>query len=157
MPLINNNPAMKTGFGGIGMYLFPISRADTISPPSTLLLVGLYSINKSYVLGLPAALFFGEDKYRITAAAFTTRMNLDFTYNLEGNDIKLVYSELRTMYTAEFSRAIAQNLFLGLMYSGIQTRYKFDQGSDEENNFTRELFSLLEIRDNFVSSFGLKA
>jgi outer membrane protein assembly factor BamA len=157
MPLINNNPTMKTGFGGIGMYLFPVSRADTISPPSTLMLVGLYSTNKSYVFGLPAALFFAEDKYRITAAVFATRMNLDFTYDLEGNDIKLVYSELRTVYAAEFSRAIAQNLFLGLMYSGIDTRYKFDQGSDEENDSTRELFNLLEIRDSFVSSLGLKA
>jgi len=157
MPLINNNPTMKTGFGGIGMYLFPMSRSDTISPPSTLMLVGLYSTNKSYVFGLPAALFFAEDKYRITAAVFATRMNLDFTYDLEGNDIKLVYSELRAVYAAEFSRAIAQNLFLGLMYSGIQTRYKFDQGSDAENDFSRELFELLEIQDNFVSSIGLKA
>jgi len=148
---------MKTGFGGIGMYLFPMSRSDTISPPSTLMLVGLYSTNKSYVFGLPAALFFAEDKYRITAAVFATRMNLDFTYDLEGNDIKLVYSELRAVYAAEFSRAIAQNLFLGLMYSGIQTRYKFDQGSDAENDFSRELFELLEIQDNFVSSIGLKA
>ena len=109
MPMINNNPTMKTGFGGIGMYLFPMSRADTISPPSTLMFIDLYSTNKSYVFGLPAALFFGEDKYRATAAVFTTRMNMDFTYDIgEQHDIKLVYSELRTIYFLEFSRQVAK-------------------------------------------------
>ena len=34
MPLINNSPAMKTGFGGICMYMFTADRNDNISPAS---------------------------------------------------------------------------------------------------------------------------
>ena len=80
MPLINNNPVMKTGFGGIGMYMFAVNPDDEVSPPSTAMLYGLYSTNKSYIFMLPLGLFLKEDTYRITAAVATMRMNNEGFY-----------------------------------------------------------------------------
>ncbi len=43
-------------------------------------------------------LFLAENKYCMTGAGITMRMNMDFTYDVNGNDLKLVYSELKTIY-----------------------------------------------------------
>ena len=156
MPLINNNPVMKTSFGGIGMYLFDANKKDTISPPSTVMLMGLYSTNKSYIFLLPTALFLNDDYFRITGAVMTSRINNSFVYDYEGNDVTLVYSELRWMYIAEFSVQLLNNFYTGLMYTGFQTKYKFDEGSADENNITQSLFNQLGVEDNFTSSIGVK-
>lgn len=57
--------------------------------------------------------------------------------------------------TFEYSRKIIGNFYLGGLYLGMKTDYKFDQGSDEENEFTEEFFEENGIEDNFVSSLGL--
>jgi outer membrane protein assembly factor BamA len=157
MPLVNSNPAMKTGFGGIGMYLFPVNKDDEVSPPSVVGLTGLYSTNKSYVFALPAMFYLAEDTYRIMGAAAVIRVNNDFTYETDVGDVGVVYSELRTVFGLEFSRKIANRTYLGLLYSGGDTRYRFDQGSDLGNELARLLFRALGIGDNFSSSLGLKA
>lgn len=156
MPLINNNPVMKTSFGGIGMYMFPFSKADTISPPSTAMIMGLYSTNNSYIFLVPTALFFGNDYYRIMAALITSRINNNFVYDYERSDVTLVYSELRWMYYAEFSMQMLNDFYAGILYAGFLTNYKYDQGSEEENNFTRTFFTQLGVEDNFTSSIGIK-
>ncbi len=154
MPLINNNPVMKTGFGGIGMYMFA-NPDDEVSPPSTAMLYGLYSTNKSYMFLLPVSLFLKQDTYRITAAVATMRMNNNFVYEADIGNLRLVYSELRTFYFIAANRRLAPNLYAGILYNGSQTRYRFDQGSKQENDFTQDLFTKLGIGDNFVSSLGI--
>ena len=42
-----------------------------------------------------------------------------------------------------------------MVYLGTKTKYKFDQGSEQENDFTRDFFAQNGIADNFVSSIGL--
>jgi len=153
MPLINNNPVMKTGFGGIGMYMFS-NPDDEVSPPSTAMFYGLYSTNKSYMALLPVGLFFKEDTWRLSAAVGTMRINNDFTYETENDNLRLVYSELRTFYFIAANRRFAPNLYAGMLYTGSQARYRFDQGSAEENEFTKALFEQLGIGDNFISSLG---
>ncbi len=37
---------------------------------------------------------------------------------------------------------------------GVKTRYRFDQGTDEENDFTEEFFEEHDITDNFIFSLG---
>ena len=157
MPLISSNPTMKTGFGGIAMYMFPVNKSDEISPPSMVMLYGLYSTNRSYAFAVPAMVYLSEDTYRIGAAAAAIRVNNDFTYETDAGDFQLVYSELRTVIALEVSRNISDRFYLGLLYSGMDTRYRFDQGSDEQNELTRLLFQSLGIGDAFTSSLGVKA
>jgi len=42
-----------------------------------------------------------------------------------------------------------------MVYLGTQTRYRFNRGSDLENEIAREFFRQNGIEDNFVSSVGL--
>lgn len=156
VPLINNNPAMKWGFGGMVMYMFRVNQEDEISPPSLVSLAGLYSTNKSYIAGLFSQLFFAEDKYRVVGGLGTSRINNDFEYDFGFiTPVRLVYSELRSFFGAQLSREITNNIYVGLQYSGVQTKYRFDQGTEEQNRFAEELFDSLGITDDFKSSIGL--
>lgn len=155
LPLITSNPAMKTGFGAMPMYFFKFNKQDTLSPPSIVSLYALYTTNKSYVFVPSAKLFWNEDKNRVNVYAGTMRINNDFDYEIEGEDLHLVFSELRSFVSAEYSRKIIGDFYLGGLYLGTKTKYKFDQGSDEENEFTKDFFEKNGIEDNFISSLGL--
>ena len=155
IPIVSNNPTMKTGFGAMAMYMFKTNKEDTISPPSVISLGGLYSTNKSHVFMVGGKLYWKEDKNRLTLGIGDVRVNNDMLYENEGNDLHLVFSELRTFISAEYSHKIVSNFYLGVLYLGTQTNYKFDQGTQEENDFTEEFFKQKGIKDNFVSSIGL--
>ena len=155
LPLITNNPAMKTGFGAMPMFFFKLKKNDTISPPSMLILYGVYTTNKSHILIPAARLFWNEDKNRMNIAAGNVRINNDFSYDVEGEELQLVFSEIRSFVTAEYSRKVFGDFYVGALYLGMKTDYKFDQGSDEENEFTKDFFEENGIEDNFVSSIGL--
>ncbi|TAJ14352.1 hypothetical protein DMA11_05720 [Marinilabiliaceae bacterium JC017] len=153
-PLIINNPAMKTGFGALSMYFFRINQDDDTSPPSVVSLMGLYSTNSSYFFAPSARLFWNEDKNRATVTSGTLRVNNDFEYDLDDDPVNLVFSELRYFLVCEYSRKIIGDFYAGILYSGIKTNYRFDQGTIEENNFARNFFQQNDIDDNFISSFG---
>ncbi len=154
LPIINNNPAMKTGFGAMSMYFFKFDSEDKLSP-SLATLIGLYTSNKSYIF-IPAARFYwNQDKNRAFFGGGTIRINNNFMYENEGTDLNLVFSELRQFITLEYSRKVISDFFIGMLYLGTKTSYKFDQGTSQENDFTRDFFEQNEISDNFVSSIGL--
>ncbi|HSR59735.1 MAG TPA: BamA/TamA family outer membrane protein [Robiginitalea sp.] len=155
VPLVSNSPVMKTGFGGLGMYFFKADKEDTESPPSLVSLYAIYTTNNSYIFTPFGRFFWNHDKNRASLGFGTLRVNNDFIYDEQGNDIRLVYSEIRSFVTAEYSRKIVHDFYLGLLYLGTKTNYKFDQGTDAENDFTREFFAQNNIADNFVSSLGL--
>ena len=156
LPLIINNPAFQTGFGAVPMYFFKFDKEDQHSPPSMASVIGLYSTNKSYVLLGSARLFWNEDRNRASIAFGPTRVNYDFVYETdEGQDIQLVYSELRNFIVLEYSRKIIGDFYLGVLYLGTQTNYRFNEGTDEQNEFTKRFFEENDIKDNFISSLGL--
>ena len=155
VPLITNSPVMDTGFGGLGMYFFKIDKEDKASPPSLASIYAIYTTNNSYIFIPSGRFFWNEDKNRASFGVGTARINNDFTYDDQGNDLRLVYSELRNFITAEYSRKIIGEFYLGMLYLGTKTAYKFDQGTEEENDFTKGFFAQNEIDDNFVSSIGL--
>jgi len=155
VPLVNNSPAMETGFGGLGMYFFKFDNEDEKSPPSLAALYAVYSTNDSYIFTPFGRFFWNEDRNRASLGTGTLRINNNFTYDLEGEDLRLIFSELRTFVTAEYSRRIIGEFYLGMVYLGTQTRYRFNRGSDLENEIAREFFRQNGIEDNFVSSVGL--
>jgi outer membrane protein assembly factor BamA len=155
IPVVTNSPAMETGFGGLGLYFFNINKNDTISPPSLMSLYAIYSTNNSYIIAPFGRFYWNEDRNRAAMGFGTMRVNNDFNYDEQGNDLRLVYSEIRNFVTLEYSRKIINDFYLGVLYLGTKTKYKFDQGTEEENDFTRDFFQQNGIEDNFVSSLGL--
>ena len=154
VPLIVNNPALKTGFGAMGMYFFKFNQDDKVSPPSNVKIMGLYSTNKSYYMAVTSSLFWNEDKNRANFATGISNVNNNFLYNIDDNDVRLVFTENRKFITLEYSRKVIGEFYLGMLYLGTQTNYAFNNGSDEENDFAREFFEQNDITDNFVSSIG---
>jgi outer membrane protein assembly factor BamA len=155
VPLISNSPAMDTGFGGLGMYFFKIDEEDEISPPSLVSLYAIYTTNNSYIFTPFGRFFWNEDRNRATLAIGTLRINNDFEYDELDNDLRLVYSEIRNFVTLEYSRKVFGDFYLGMLYLGTKTKYKFDQGTQEENDFAKDFFEENGIEDNFISSLGL--
>lgn len=155
VPLISNSPVMETGFGGLGMYFFKMDKEDVESPPSLVSLYAIYTTNNSYIFTPFGRFFWNQDKNRASFGVGTLRINNDFNYDDLGNDLQLVFSELRTFVTAEYSRRVIGEFYLGALYLGTKTFYKFDQGTEEENDFSRNFFKQNGIEDNFVSSVGL--
>lgn len=156
LPLVINNPSFKTGLGVLPMYFFKLNREDKLSPPSMATVFTLYSTNKSYAFIPSARLFWNEDKNRMSIFGGPVRINQDFLYDLgEGNEARLVFSEIRSVVYVEYSRKVFGDFYLGALYMGMKTDYRFDQGTEEENEFTRAFFEENGIEDNFVSSIGL--
>jgi len=155
VPIVNNNPATKTGAGLVPLLFFKFDKDDRLSPPSMVGAAMLYTTNKSYVLAPFARFFWNEDKNRASVALGTANINYNFTYDYQGEDITLVYTENRKPVVLTYSRRIVGKLYLGILYFGTKTNYHFNQGTDEENDFTRAVFERLGISDNFVSSIGL--
>ncbi len=155
VPLVVNSPAINTGFGAMGMYFFKVNKDDKVSPPSTINLTGLYSTNKSYFMLLSSRLFWNQDKNRSTFATGTISINNNFLYNVDGNEVRLVYTEKRNFITAEYSRKLLGEFYFGLLYLGTYTSYQFNNGTQEENDFTEDFFNKRGIGANFVSSIGL--
>ena len=155
VPLVTNSPVMDTGFGGLGMYFFKVDKEDTESPPSLVSLYAIYTTNNSYIFTPFGRFFWNQDKNRAFVGFGTTRINYNLSYDEQDNDLRLVYSEIRNFLTAEYSRKIIGEFYLGILYLGTKTNYKFDRGTEAEKDFTREFFAENGIEDNFVSSLGL--
>lgn len=155
VPLVNNSPAMETGFGGLGMYFFKINDEDVKSPPSLVSFGAIYTTNNSYVITPSGRFFWNEDRNRATFGIGTLRVNNDFVYDQLDHDLHFVFSEIRNFAMLEYSRKIFGDFYLGLLYLGTKTRYKFDQATQEENDFTKDFFEENGIEDNFISSLGL--
>jgi outer membrane protein assembly factor BamA len=146
---------LKTGIGAMGMYFFKFDKEDKISPPSNVNVMGLYSTNKSYFIALMGKLFWSEDINRANFATGVGNVNNNFLYSINGDDVRLVFTENRKFVTLEYSRKILGEFYLGVLYLGTQTSYAFNNGTDEENDFAEDFFKENGITDNFVSSVGL--
>ena len=137
------------------MYFFKINKKDQLSPPSLVSLYAIYSTNRSYIFIPTGRLFWNENKMRATIATGTIRANNDFDYGENEDEFRLVFSEIRNFVSIDVSRRVVGHFYIGVMYLGTKTSYKFDQGSQDENDFAREFFKQKGIEDNFVSSIGL--
>jgi hypothetical protein len=67
-PIPLSNPAIGSGIIlGLG-YVFPLSKHDRVSPPSTIGGAGMYASSGSWAVGGLGKLFLREDRYRLTLA-----------------------------------------------------------------------------------------
>jgi len=114
LPLVS--PAIGSGIIPIVGYIFPFSRNDKVSPPSTIGAAGLVSNNGTRGFGLGAQLFLEQDTYEVTAAY--ARGNFD--YNLYGigipagnADLKLPLKQTGQFFSGEVLRRIAWKIFVG--------------------------------------------
>ena len=82
-PLPLSSPAIGSGIIPVVGYIFPISKKDTVSPPSVVGGAGLITNNGSRGFAVGADLYMLQDTYRITTGFL--RGNID--YNIYGDGI----------------------------------------------------------------------
>ena len=125
IPIPTYNEATGFGLGALASLFYPVSKADTISPPSSTTLFGFYAKNKTNVLGAAQKLYLKEDTYRLTMAF--ARASINFQYFSEilggifidyntGSRFGLIKAEMRAF----------GDFFFGLKYRYNRTRTKFD-------------------------------
>jgi hypothetical protein len=114
LPLVS--PAIGSGIIPIVGYIFPFSKNDTVSPPSTVGAAGLITNNGSRGFGLGTQLFLKQNTYEVTAAY--VRGNLDYSlYGIgiaAGNaDRKLPLEQNGQVFLGEVLRRIVWKIFVG--------------------------------------------
>ena len=114
LPLVS--PAIGTGLIPIVGYIFPFSKSDKVSPPSTIGGGGLITNNGTGAWFFGGQLFLKEDRYEVTAGY--GRGNVE--YNLYGiglvagnAGLKLPLSQTGHVFFGEVVRRIAWKIFVG--------------------------------------------
>ena len=114
LPLVS--PAIGSGFIPLVGYIFPFSKNDKVSPPSTVGGAGLITNNGTRAWGLGAQLFLKENTYEVTVGYFHGNLN----YNLYGVGIpagnaglKLPLEQTGQFFFAEGLRRIVRKIFVG--------------------------------------------
>jgi Omp85 superfamily domain len=115
-PLPVASPAVGTGvILGVG-YIFPFSKNDKVSPPSTVGVAGLYTNNGTNGFGLGADLYMKENTYQVTSVYVhgSVNYNLYGSGPLQGLEVPLVQSG--DLFRAEFLRRTWWQVFVGARF-----------------------------------------
>src|SRR5262249_27663888 len=64
-PIPISNPTIGTGLAAVAAIVFPLSKKDQVSPPSTIAVGGFYTDNHSWALGAGGRLYLDEDRWRL--------------------------------------------------------------------------------------------
>jgi hypothetical protein len=112
-PLPIASPAIGTGIiPGLG-YIFPFSKDDKVSPPSTIAVAGMATNNGTRGIGGFADLYMKQDTYEITAGYGHGHIN----YNLYGSGIfeglELPLTQSGDLFRAEILRRTWWKVFVG--------------------------------------------
>lgn len=78
VPVPMSSPAIGSGVVLMLGYITPLSKNDSLSPPSIFGVVGLYTDNASRGLGGGAELYFKQDRYHVVAGYAQARLNYEF-------------------------------------------------------------------------------
>lgn len=112
-PLPISSPAIGSGVIPVLGYIFPFSKKDKVSPPSTVGAAGLYTNNGSRGFAVGGQLFLKENTYEITAGFVHGNVN----YNIYGNGIaanlKLPLKQTGDGLLGEFLRRVGWKFFVG--------------------------------------------
>lgn len=68
LPVIFYQPETGLGFGATAINYYRPTPGDTVSPPSSLSLVGIYTTKNQLILGVGSEMYLGQDRWRISSA-----------------------------------------------------------------------------------------
>jgi Omp85 superfamily domain len=112
-PLPISSPAIGSGIIPVLGYIFPFSKNDKDSPPSTIGVAGLITNNGSRGFVIGGQLFLDHNKYEVTSGY--ARGNVD--YNIYGTgvaaNLKLPLNQTGQAFFGEFLRRIGWKFFAG--------------------------------------------
>jgi outer membrane protein assembly factor BamA len=127
IPTIGYNQSYGLQLGAIGMMLFKVNQEDTISPPSSLNVIGYITTNKSWFGIAFQRLYFNQDNWRILWGLGLGDNNFQF-YTEDLPDMGGVYIDFTTSTFfgfASVSRRVYDKFYMGLMVGAnkLNTEY----------------------------------
>lgn len=112
-PIPISSPTIGSGAVLAAGYIFPFSKADTISPPSVIGAAGLLTNNGSRGFGLGGKLYFKQNTYQITSGFIHGNINYDLYGSGLFTGFRLPLKQTGEGFLGEFLRRIGWKFFLG--------------------------------------------
>ena len=132
-PIPISSPTLGTGLAAVAAILFPISREDEVSPPTTIGVGGLYTDNKSWAFGAAARLYLSEDRWRILSGAARGEFHYNLSLPPPGSARAVPIRQTVTGLTAELLRRVTASLFLGARYTYADTAIGLNQADEDSD------------------------
>lgn len=135
-PYINYSRAVGAGIGFIPMYMWNVSKTDTVSPQSLVGLLGMYTTNKTYFAMAFGRFYFNEDKWRLSGGTGIGDINYQVFIDMPG----LGYVDYNTgmiFGQGQLQRKVFGRLYAGvlLQYMNFTTLFENTNGNQIENEF----------------------
>ncbi len=128
-PIPISNPTIGTGLAAVAAIVFPLSKEDRVSPPTTIGVGGFYTDNHSWALGAGGRLYLSEDRWRLMGVFVKGNIH----YNLSALDepsgrgqISIPIQQAVTGDVAEVLRRVTGRLFVGARYTHADTTIGLD-------------------------------
>jgi outer membrane protein assembly factor BamA len=112
-PLPIVSPAIGYGIVPVAGYIFPISKNDKVSPPSTVGAGGLITNNGSRAYFLGGDLYFKKDTYEVTSVFADGNINYDLYGSGVFEGLKLPLTQTGHVYRGEVLRRLWWKVFVG--------------------------------------------
>jgi hypothetical protein len=112
-PLPASSPAIGSGIIPVLGYIFPFSKKDKVSPPSTVGVAGLITDNGSRGFAVGGQLFLKENTYEITAGFVRGNVNYSIYGNGIAANLKLPLEQTGDAVLGEFLRRVGWKFFAG--------------------------------------------
>jgi hypothetical protein len=112
-PLPISSPAIGSGIIPVLGYIFPFSKNDKVSPPSTIGVAGLFTNNGSSGFAIGGQLFLKQNTYEITSGFVHGNVNYDIYGNGVAAGLRLPLKQTGEAFLGEFLRRVGWKFFLG--------------------------------------------
>jgi outer membrane protein assembly factor BamA len=126
IPLIDYNRSTELKLGALAMGFFPMSKADTVSPTSSVGLGGFYTTNKTWAGGAFAQLYWSEDTYRLLSAIGVGSLNFQFYDDEIAPGAAIGFNTGARAFYGEISRRVVSHFYAGVLIAISNVRTVLD-------------------------------
>jgi outer membrane protein assembly factor BamA len=155
VPLVSYNNSFGGIFGGFASVFFPMSKSDTISPPSTIGAGGFYSTNGTWLGSGSLKLYYSKDLLRTVVMGGRGDVNFQYYYAPpEMPGLYFDYSTQINFFYLEQLIRVYKRLFVGAVFTNYHVQTTFEQqGMDTTARNYRALGVQLtyDSRDNLYN------
>lgn len=149
---MNYNTTLGFTFGASVQAYYSLSKDDTISPPSSTGVFGMYTTNNTYFLAAMQKLYFNEDKWRVMAGGGYGNINFQFWQELPVIGGGFIGFDTQAKFAmARVERQVYDKLYFGVraMYNSVVTAYDVPDYLPDELRFDRRNMNNIGYLFNF--------
>ena len=150
-PVVLSDPT--NGFGGGGGLLMLYALNDSNPRDSQTAFFGYYTTTSSWRWGFEQTLSFAEDRFRSATTGVFGNTNNSFAYT--DSAFEVAFAERQDRVETDFTYNVFSDLYAGISYRYADTEFRFDVGSEEEQEFSRVVLGLAGAEDTTDSGIGV--